>query len=61
VVVDRDREAAPVDGRRRLLGRRRTVTPATTDGRAADEPMTAEREAATTSTERTTDDRETVR
>ena len=60
VIVDRDREAAPVDGRRGLFGRRRTVTPTTTDGQAADEPMTAEREAATTSTDRTTD-RETVK
>jgi hypothetical protein len=59
VVVERDREAAPVNGRRGLLGRRGTVTPVTTD-RAADEPMTAEREAITTSTDRTTD-RETVR
>jgi len=60
VIVDRDREAAPVDGRRGLFGRRRTVTPTTTDGQAADEPMTAEREATTTSTDRTTD-RETVK
>jgi len=29
VIVDRDREAAPVDGRRGLFGRRRTVTPTT--------------------------------
>jgi len=60
VIVDRDREAAPVDGRRGLFGRRRTATPTTTDGQAADEPMTAEREATTTSTDRTTD-RETVK
>jgi hypothetical protein len=59
-IVDRDREVAPVDGRRGLLGRRRTVTPTSTKGRAADEPMTAEREATTTSTDRTTD-RETVK
>jgi hypothetical protein len=60
VVVDRERDAVPVDGRRSFLGRRRTVTPTTTDGRAADEPITAERDATTTSTDRTTD-RETVR
>jgi hypothetical protein len=59
LVVDRDREA-PADGRRSLFGRRRTVTPTTTDGRAVDEPMTAERDATTTSTDRT-NDRETVR
>jgi hypothetical protein len=59
VIVDRDREAAPVDGRRGLFGRRRTVTPTTTDRTAADEPMTAERDATTTSTDPTTD-RETV-
>jgi hypothetical protein len=60
VVVDRDREAAPVNGRRGLFGRRRTVRPTTTDARAADEPLTAERDATTASSERTTD-RETVR
>lgn len=60
VVVDRDREAAPADSRRGIFGRRRTVTPATTDGPVADEPLTAEREATTTSTERSSD-RETVR
>jgi hypothetical protein len=60
VVVDRDREVVPVNGRRGLFGRRRTATPTTTNGRAADEPITAEREATTTSTDRTTD-RETVR
>ncbi len=61
VVADRQRRVAPVDnGRRGLFGRRRTVTPTKTDGRAADEPMTAERDAVTTSTDRTTD-RETVR
>lgn len=60
VVVDRQRDVVPVDnGRRGLFGRRRTVTPTTTDGTAADEPMTAERDATTTSTDRTTD-RETV-
>jgi hypothetical protein len=61
VVVDRQRDVAPVrNGRRGLFGRRRTVTPTTTDRTAADEPMTAEREATTTSTDRTSD-RETVR
>jgi len=60
VIVDRDREAVPVDGRRGLFGRRRAETPMTTGGRAADEPITAEREATTTSTDRTTD-RETVK
>jgi hypothetical protein len=59
VVVERDREAAPVDGRRGLFGRR-TATPTTTDRRAADEPLTADRDATTTSTDRTTD-RETVK
>lgn len=59
VVVERDREAAPVEGRRGLFGRR-TATPTTRDGRAADDALTADRDATTTSTERTTD-RETVR
>jgi hypothetical protein len=61
VVVDRQRDVVPVDNRRRgLFGRRRTVTPTTTDRTAADEPMTAERDATTTSTDPTTD-RETVK
>jgi hypothetical protein len=62
VVADRKRDVAPVsNGRRGLFGRRRTVTPTTTDRTTvADEPMTAEREATTTSTDRTTD-RERVR
>jgi hypothetical protein len=60
VVVDRDREAAPVESRRGFFGRRRTVTPTTTDEPAADEPTTAEREATTTSTDGTTE-RESVR
>jgi hypothetical protein len=59
VVVERDREAAPADGRRGLFGRR-TARPTTTSGRAADEPLTADRDATTTSTDRTTD-RETVK
>jgi hypothetical protein len=59
VVVERDREAAPVEGRRGLFGRR-TATPTTTDGRATDEPLTADRDATTTSTDRTSD-RETVK
>jgi hypothetical protein len=52
----------PAAGRRGLFGRRRATTaaPVTTDGRAADEPLTAEREAATTTTDRSTD-REPVR
>jgi hypothetical protein len=41
-----------VDGRRRLLGRRGTVTRGTTDGRAADEPLTADRGATATSRDR---------
>src|SRR6266852_7453534 len=61
VAVDRRRDVGPVDnGRRGLFGRRRTVTPTTTDRTAADEPITAERDATTTSTDRTTE-RETVR
>jgi hypothetical protein len=59
VVVERDREAAPVEGRRGLFGRR-TATPMTTDGRAADEPLTVDRDATTTSTDRSSD-RETVK
>src|SRR6266516_2806900 len=59
VIVDRDREAAPVDERRGLFGRRGEAS-TTTDGRAADEPMTAERAATTTSTDRSSD-RETVK
>ena len=59
VSVDRDREAAPVNRRRGLFGRR-TTTPTTSDPRAADEPMTADRDATTTPTDRTRD-RETVR
>jgi hypothetical protein len=59
VIVERDRATAPVEERRGLFGRR-TATPTTTDGRAADEPLTADRDATTTSTDRTTD-RESVR
>jgi hypothetical protein len=58
VVVDREREAAPVNGRRGLFGRR--TTRMTSDGRAADEPLTVDRDATTTSTDRTRD-RETVK
>ena len=59
VVVERDREAVPVDnGRRGLFGRRSATT--TTNFRAADEPLTADRDATTTSTDRTSD-RETVK
>ena len=50
-VVDRRADTAPPAGRRRLLGRRRAA-PTTTDGRAADEPLTADREATTTSGDR---------
>jgi len=59
MIADRDREAAPVNRRRGLFGRR-TRTPAASDARAADEPMTADRDATTPSTDRTRD-RETVR
>lgn len=59
VVVERNRDAAPVDRRRGLFGRR-TATPTTTEARAADEPLTADRDATTTSTDRTSD-RETVK
>jgi hypothetical protein len=61
VVRARDREVAAAPPRRRgLFGRRRAVGPMpTTDTRAADEPLTAEREAVTTSTDGT-GDRETV-
>ena len=59
VVVEPDRESVPVDnGRRSLFGRRSATT--TTDGRAADEPLTADRDATTTTTDRTSD-RETVK
>jgi hypothetical protein len=57
-VVDRTAETEPPSRRRGLLGRRRPVT-TTTNGRAADEPLTADREAVTTSRDRT-DDRERV-
>jgi hypothetical protein len=52
-VADRTADTAPPDRRRGLLGRRRPVT--TSDGRAADEPLTADREATTTSRDRTGD------
>jgi hypothetical protein len=55
VVVDRDVAAAPPAERRGLFGRKRTVTPATTNGSASDEPLTAEREAETASTDRAGD------
>jgi hypothetical protein len=60
VVVDRDRDVAPVDDGRRGLFGRRTQRTTTADGRVADEPLTADRDATTTSTDRTSD-RETVR
>jgi len=60
VVVERDRESVPVDnGRRGLFGRRSTTT--TTDGRVADEPLTADRDATTTTSTDRTSDRETVK
>jgi hypothetical protein len=60
VVVDREADVAPDTGRRGFFGRRRTVDPATTDTNvAADEPLTAERDAETTTT--TDGTRETVR
>jgi hypothetical protein len=55
VVVDRGDDVAPT--RRGFLGRRRTVAPTTADGTAADEPLSAERDATTTTT---TGDRERV-
>jgi hypothetical protein len=60
VVRDRDVVEEPTT-RRRGLFRRRTTEPVTTDGRAADEPLTADREAPTTTTTDRTTDRETVR
>jgi hypothetical protein len=53
---DSDVAAAPPARRRGLFGRRRAVAPPpTTDTRVADEPLTAEREAVTTSTDGTGD------
>jgi hypothetical protein len=55
---DRDVAAAPPTRRRGLFGRRRAVAPMpTSDTRAADEPLTAERDAVTTDGK---GDRETV-
>jgi hypothetical protein len=59
VAVDRDVAATPPAERRGLFGRRRTVTPATTNGGASDEPLTAERQAEAASTDRA-GDREAV-
>ena len=60
VVRDRDVVAAPPEPRRRgLFGRRRTEEPVVTDTRAADEPLTAERETVVTSPDGT-GDREAV-
>lgn len=60
VVRDRDVVAAPPEPRRRgLFGRRRTEEPVATDTRAADEPLTAERETVVTSPDGT-GDREAV-
>jgi hypothetical protein len=62
VVVDRDREVVQDDRRRGWFGRRRAdAPPITNDGQAADEPLTADREATTTTTTDRTTDRETVR
>jgi hypothetical protein len=59
VVVERDRESVPVDnGRRGLFGRRSATT--TTDARTADEPLTADRDATTTTSTDRTSDRETT-
>ena len=52
-VVDRKAETAP-PARRSMLGRRRSVT-TTSDGRAADEPLTADRGVTTPSRDRTGD------
>jgi hypothetical protein len=49
--VGRATETAPTDGRHKLVGRRKPVT-TTTDGRAADEPLMADRDATTTSSDR---------
>jgi hypothetical protein len=53
-------DAAPPSRRRGLLGRRRSDTTTAGDGRAADEPLTADRETAPPARERT-GDRERVR
>jgi hypothetical protein len=50
-VVDRGADTVPTERRGGLLRRRRPAT-TTTDGRAADEPLTADREATTTSRDR---------
>jgi hypothetical protein len=50
-VVERRSYTAPSDGRRRLLGRRRLVA-TTNDPRAADEPLSADQDATTTSRDR---------
>src|SRR5947207_10371688 len=50
-VADR-RADTPSNGRSRLLGRRRPTATTTTDGGAADEPLTADRESTTTSRDR---------
>jgi hypothetical protein len=50
-VVDRRADTVPTEGRGGLLRRRRPVT-TTTDGRAADEPLTADRETTTSSRDR---------
>jgi hypothetical protein len=50
-VVERTSDTAPSDGRRRLVGRRRPVV-TTNDPRAADEPLSADQDATTTSRDR---------
>ena len=60
VVVDREADVVPDTSRRGFFGRRSTVDPATTDTSvAADEPLSAERDAETTTAADGT--RETVR
>jgi hypothetical protein len=61
VVRDGDVVEAPTTRRRGLFGRGTTTEPVTTNGRAADEPLTAERDAVPTSTTDRTTDRERVR
>jgi hypothetical protein len=50
--VDRTADTTPSAGRRGVLRRRRQPAASTTDGPAADEPLSADRDAATTSGDR---------
>jgi hypothetical protein len=50
--VDRTADTTPSDGRHGILRRRRQPAASTTDGPAADEPLSADRDAATTSGDR---------